>query len=93
MVVVDRCSTQNRGVFPRSEGRLHRAEVVAALIVALPIVFSVAYHAPEAFQSFRANYDLDAAVAVAVAPPVITARRNLPLAQRSLALIAPGETY
>ena len=93
MVVVNRRSTQNREVFPRSQGRLNRAEVVAALIVALPIVFSVPYHAPQAFQSLRANYRLDAAAAVALAPPVITARRNLPLAQRSLALIAPGETY
>ena len=73
--------------------RRHRAEAATILIVALPLVVSVPHNTPHWYQSLRAYYRLDASSAVAVAPPVITAERNLSLARRALASIAPDETY
>jgi hypothetical protein len=73
--------------------RRNRAEAATLLVVALPVVLSVPPNAPHWYRSLRANYVLDYAAAVAVAPPLIQAERNLPLAQRALASIAPDGTY
>ncbi len=73
--------------------RRHRAEAATILLVALPVVLSVPHNTPHWYQSLRAYYRLDASAAVALAPPVITAERNLPLARQALESIAPGGTY
>lgn len=73
--------------------RRHRAEAATILVVALPVVLSVAHHAQPAYESLRANYRLDSPAAVALAPPVIAAQRNLPLARKALASMASDATY
>ena len=73
--------------------RRHRAEAVTILIVALPILVSIPHNTPHWYQSLRAYYRLDDSAAEALAPPVITAERNLPLARQALESIARDETY
>jgi len=73
--------------------RRHRAEAATILVVALPVVLSVAHNAQPAYQSLRANYRLDSSAAVALAPPVIATERNLPLARKALASMASDATY
>jgi hypothetical protein len=73
--------------------RRHRAEAATILIVALPVVLSVSANAPHWYESLRTNYRLSQSTALAIAPPVITTARNLPLAERALSAIAPDETY
>lgn len=73
--------------------RRHRAEAVTILLVALPVVLSVSHNATHAYQSLRSNYQLDSSTALDRAPPVVANHRNLPLARRALASMAPDATY
>ena len=73
--------------------RRHRAEALTILIVAFPIVVSIPHNTPHWYQLLRAYYRLDASTAAEIAPPVIAAERNLPLARQALESIAMDETY
>jgi hypothetical protein len=73
--------------------RRRYAEAATILIVALPIVLWVPPNAPHWYRSLRAEYRLGPTGALAVAPPVIPAESNLPLARQALASITPDGTY
>ena len=73
--------------------RAQRAEAVAILIVALPVILAVSRNAQPWLDSVRASYQLDEASASEVAPPVITTQRNLPLARHALLSIPSDGTY
>jgi hypothetical protein len=73
--------------------RKHRAEAATILVVAFPVVLSVAFNVTHAYHALRANYRLNASTAVLLAPPVVATHRNLPLAQQALASITPDGTY
>jgi len=73
--------------------RRHWAEAATILIVALPITFWVPPHAERWYRSLREDQRLSTSAVLVLAPPVIRAKRNLPLAQRALSAIAADETY
>ena len=73
--------------------RRNHAEVAALLVVALPIVLSIPPNTPSWYRSLRANYRLDHAAAIEVAPPLIRSTRNLALARQALASIPQNGTY
>lgn len=73
--------------------RHDRAEATTILVVALPIAAAVAVNAPDWYDEFRDNRRLDEHAALVLAPPAVEGARNLALAERALASIAPDETY
>ncbi len=73
--------------------RRQRGEAATILLVAFPIVLSVAHNATPAYQALRSNYRLDSSAALVRAPPVVANHRNLRLAQQALASMAPDATY
>jgi len=73
--------------------RRRPGEAATIVLVAFPIVLSVAHNATPAFQSLRSNYRLDSSAALVRAPPVVANHRNLPLAEQALASMAPDATY
>jgi len=73
--------------------RRRYAEAATILIVALPIVFWVPPNAPRWYRSLRVDYRLGPSRALALAPPVVTAERNLPLARQALSSIPVDGTY
>jgi hypothetical protein len=73
--------------------RRFRAEAATILIVALPLVLSLPYNAPNWYRSLRAHQRLSTSEALAIAPPVIAGNRNLPLAQQALSSIPQNGTY
>ena len=73
--------------------RRRPAEAATILIVAIPVVLLVPQYTPRWLSSLRAHYRMDAAGALAVAPPLITRERNLRLARHALSAIPPDGTY